>query len=92
MLPKLFGIDFKCNIQASVDVVVVFLLSGLYNLVNTRYIRMHDQIVIAYCGLRGAVCFCLVHMIDGQTVGPRELFNTTVIIVILWTVFVQVLI
>lgn len=47
-----------------------------------------DQFIIAYGGLRGAICFSLVFLIDDFP--KKRLFITTTIVVILFTVFVQV--
>uniref|UniRef100_A0A3Q3M3H8 Sodium/hydrogen exchanger n=1 Tax=Mastacembelus armatus TaxID=205130 RepID=A0A3Q3M3H8_9TELE len=46
-----------------------------------------DQFIIAYCGLRGAICFPLVFLIDDFP--KKRLFITTTIVVILFTVFAQ---
>lgn len=47
-----------------------------------------DQFIITYGGLRGAICFSLVFLIDDFP--KKRLFITTTIVVILFTVFVQV--
>ena len=47
-----------------------------------------DQFIIAYGGMRGAICFSLVFLIDDFP--KKRLFITTTIVVILFTVFVQV--
>ena len=44
---------------------------------------------MAYGGLRGAVSFSLVEMLDADQIRPRQMFVTTTLIVILFTVFVQ---
>ncbi|KAA8588522.1 hypothetical protein FQN60_009867, partial [Etheostoma spectabile] len=49
--------------------------------------RATDQFIIAYGGLRGAICFSLVFLIDDFP--KKRLFITTTIVVILFTVFVQ---
>jgi NhaP-type Na+/H+ or K+/H+ antiporter len=45
---------------------------------------------MAYGGLRGAVSFSLVEMLKADDIKPRQMFVTTTLIVILFTVFVQV--
>lgn len=45
---------------------------------------------MAYGGLRGAIAFSMVQMLDGDTVGPRSMFVTTTLVVIIFTVFIQV--
>ena len=45
---------------------------------------------MAYGGLRGAVAFSLVEMLQADTIKPRQIFVTTTLIIILFTVFIQV--
>jgi NhaP-type Na+/H+ or K+/H+ antiporter len=49
-----------------------------------------DQIVLSYCGIRGAVCFCLAQLADPAQVPPRQLFLTTLLALILFSTFIQV--
>ncbi|CAB3382637.1 Hypothetical predicted protein [Cloeon dipterum] len=69
--------------------VGVFLLTALNNLMSVRQIEMQEQFIMAYGGLRGAVGFSLVVMLDGSLVPPRQLFITATLVVILFTVFIQ---
>ncbi|KAF4519398.1 hypothetical protein B566_EDAN008706, partial [Ephemera danica] len=64
----------------------VLVLSGLYNALGGRRIRMRDQVVIAYCGLRGAVCFALASMLVDFPM--KDIFVSITIVLILWTIFV----
>jgi len=57
-----------------------------------RRISFFEKFIMAYGGLRGAVCFSLSHMLQSKVVKPRELFLTTTLAVIIFTVFLQVLI
>jgi NhaP-type Na+/H+ or K+/H+ antiporter len=68
----------------------VFVLTALNNLFSVRQIGMQEQFIMAYGGLRGAVGFSLVVMLDGALVAPRQLFITATLVVILFTVFIQV--
>ena len=45
---------------------------------------------MAYGGLRGAVGFSLVEMINKETVPPKEMFVTTMLATVVFTVFFQV--
>ena len=45
---------------------------------------------MAYGGLRGAIAFSMVEMLDAKKVGPRAMFVTTTLTVIIFTVFIQV--
>jgi hypothetical protein len=46
---------------------------------------------MAYGGLRGAVGFSLVEMINMQVVPPKQMFVTTMLATVVFTVFFQVL-
>ncbi|XP_060639304.2 sodium/hydrogen exchanger 3 isoform X2 [Anolis sagrei] len=48
-----------------------------------------DQVVMSYGGLRGAVAFALVVLLDGHKVKDRNLFVSTTIIVVFFTVIIQ---
>lgn len=47
-------------------------------------------LIQAYGGLRGAVAFSLVAMLNRDTLSHQGMFETTTLVVILFTVFVQV--
>lgn len=62
-------------------------------MVNSRRVRrisFFEKFIMAYGGLRGAVCFSLSHMLRSNIVRPRELFLTTTLAVVIFTVFLQV--
>ncbi|XP_019901296.1 sodium/hydrogen exchanger 2 isoform X3 [Esox lucius] len=65
----------------------VILLTAVVNKVRRNVVTFRDQFIIAYGGLRGAICFSLVFLIDDFP--KKRLFITTTIVVILFTVFVQ---
>lgn len=44
---------------------------------------------MAYGGLRGAVAFALILIINRQIIHAREMFVTTIIAVVYFTVFLQ---
>ncbi|KAI5611977.1 sodium/hydrogen exchanger 1 [Silurus asotus] len=48
-----------------------------------------DQFIIAYGGLRGAIAFSLVYLLNEELFPMRNMFVTAVITVIFFTVFVQ---
>lgn len=59
-----------------------------------NHFRLHkldrvDKFVISYSGLRGSVAFALVILIDPLKVEKQNMFLTTTICVIFFTVFVQ---
>ncbi|XP_030621468.1 sodium/hydrogen exchanger 2-like [Chanos chanos] len=65
----------------------VLLLTAVVNKVRRNIVTFRDQFIIAYGGLRGAICFSLAYLIDDFP--KKRLFITTTIVVILFTVFVQ---
>ncbi|KAM9765557.1 LOW QUALITY PROTEIN: sodium/hydrogen exchanger 5 [Menidia menidia] len=48
-----------------------------------------DQVVMSYGGLRGAVAFALVVLLDGQQVRAKDYFVATTIVVVFFTVMFQ---
>ncbi|XP_046542878.1 sodium/hydrogen exchanger 1-like [Haliotis rubra] len=73
---------------------ITFVLSFLINKLDndrTRRISYDEQFMIAYGGLRGAVCFSLVALLDEKALPPgmKDMFETATLVVIFFTVFVQ---
>lgn len=50
-----------------------------------------DQVVMSYGGLRGAVAYALVVLLDKEKVDEKDLFVSTTIIVVFFTVIFQVI-
>lgn len=67
----------------------VILLSALANRFRLHKLSRVDQFVMSYGGLRGAVAFALVLLIDENLVPQKNMFVTTTIAVIYFTVFLQ---
>lgn len=67
----------------------VLILCGIANQYRLHKLGAVDQFVMMYGGLRGAVAFALVLLIDPHVVPHAHMFVTTTIAVIYWTVFVQ---
>ena len=60
----------------------------------TNRFRLHrvnhvEQFIMAYGGLRGAVAFALILIINREVIYQREMFVTTIIAVVYFTVFLQ---
>ncbi|KAM8716662.1 hypothetical protein ACLKA7_003525 [Drosophila subpalustris] len=70
-------------------VIGVILLSALANRFRLHKLSRVDQFVMSYGGLRGAVAFALVLLVDEKVVKHKNMFVTTTIAVIYFTVFVQ---
>ncbi|KAK8751685.1 hypothetical protein OTU49_009773, partial [Cherax quadricarinatus] len=68
--------------------IVVFVLTGIMNNYRVKKIGKEEQFITAYGGLRGAVAFSLVNMLD-KKLKPRKIFVTTTLVVILATIFLQ---
>ncbi|XP_065215185.1 sodium/hydrogen exchanger 3 isoform X2 [Planococcus citri] len=69
--------------------VGVMLLSAILNHFRLYKLNTVDKFVMAYGGLRGAVAFALALLINPHHVKQREMFITTTIAVIYFTVFIQ---
>ena len=89
-------INPKLNILISLCLICRSLLKGVYvltwivNRKRVRRINVQEQFITAYGGLRGAVGFSLVEMIDSSIVPPKQMFVTTTLAVVMFTVFFQV--
>ncbi|KAH8403349.1 hypothetical protein KR222_011099 [Zaprionus bogoriensis] len=70
-------------------VIGVILLSALANRFRLHKLSRVDQFVMSYGGLRGAVAFALVLLVDERVVKHKNMFVTTTIAVIYFTVFLQ---
>ncbi|MCP9265085.1 Sodium/hydrogen exchanger [Dirofilaria immitis] len=66
-----------------------YFLTCLANRGRHQKINLVDQFIMAYGGLRGAICYGLVMTLDKDAVLAKEMFASTTIIVILTTVFLQ---
>jgi len=71
--------------------VTIFTLSAVVNLMrkNIHPIGWNEQFIMAYGGLRGAVGFSLVNMVNSQAVPAARMFLTTTLAVVMFTVFAQ---
>lgn len=71
-------------------VLGVIVLTALANQFRLHKLNSVEKFVMSYGGLRGAVAFALVLLIDAQHVPLQPMFVTTTIAVIYFTVFFQV--
>jgi NhaP-type Na+/H+ or K+/H+ antiporter len=60
------------------------------NRLRVKKINIQEQFIMAYGGLRGAIAFSMVETLNADIVEPRSVFVTTTLIVIIFTVFIQV--
>ncbi|XP_070491911.1 sodium/hydrogen exchanger 3 isoform X2 [Chironomus tepperi] len=70
-------------------VIGVIVLVAIANRFRIHKLSKVDQFVMSYGGLRGAIAFALVLLIDPKHVPLAPLFVTTTICVIYFTVFLQ---
>lgn len=70
-------------------VLGVLILTALANNYRLHKLSTVDQFVMMYGGLRGAVAFALVLLIDKKQIPHADMFITTTIAMVYWTVFVQ---
>jgi sodium/hydrogen exchanger-like protein 3 len=68
----------------------VILLTAIANRFRLHKLNKVEKFVMSYGGLRGAVAFALVLLIDKHHVKLQPMFVTTTIAVIYFTVFFQV--
>ncbi|XP_018053409.1 PREDICTED: sodium/hydrogen exchanger 3 isoform X1 [Atta colombica] len=75
-----------CSIYRAMGVIV---LTALANQFRLHKLDKVEKFVMSYGGLRGAVAFALVLLIDPRHVPLQPMFVTTTIAVIYFTVFIQ---
>ena len=68
----------------------MILLTGVANRFRLQQLNKVEKFVMSYGGLRGAVAFALVLLIDKDHVKLQPMFVSTTIAVIYFTVFFQV--
>ncbi|XP_033760896.1 sodium/hydrogen exchanger 1-like [Pecten maximus] len=71
---------------------VTFLASSLINRFDNyrvRKIRYDEMFIVSYGGIRGAVCFSLVALLDIKDFPMKDVFITSTLFVVFFTVFIQ---
>ncbi|XP_067425937.1 sodium/hydrogen exchanger 3 isoform X2 [Emydura macquarii macquarii] len=74
------------SVYRVIGVVIQTWILNHYRMVQLEII---DQVVMSYGGLRGAVAFALVALLDEKKVKEKNLFVSTTIIVVFFTVIFQ---
>ncbi|XP_078543805.1 sodium/hydrogen exchanger 3 isoform X2 [Lissotriton helveticus] len=74
------------SVYRTIGVVIQTWILNRYRVVRLEII---DQVVMSYGGLRGAVAFALVALLDISKVKEKNLFVSTTIIVVFFTVIFQ---
>ncbi|XP_023946417.2 sodium/hydrogen exchanger 3 isoform X4 [Bicyclus anynana] len=70
-------------------IIGVYIFSAVANKFRLHKLNTVEKFVMSYGGLRGAVAFALVLLIDPEVVHLQPMFVTTTIAVIYFTVFIQ---
>ncbi|KAL4712040.1 hypothetical protein ACJJTC_003707 [Scirpophaga incertulas] len=70
-------------------IIGVYIFSTVANKFRLHKLNRVEKFVMSYGGLRGAVAFALVLLIDPEVVKLQPMFVTTTIAVIYFTVFIQ---
>uniref|UniRef100_A0A4W3K9C5 Sodium/hydrogen exchanger n=1 Tax=Callorhinchus milii TaxID=7868 RepID=A0A4W3K9C5_CALMI len=70
-------------------VIGVIIQTWILNHFRVVQLEIIDQVVMSYGGLRGAVAFALVVLLDQSKIKERRLFVSTTIIVVYFTVIFQ---
>ncbi|XP_045450869.1 sodium/hydrogen exchanger 3 [Melitaea cinxia] len=70
-------------------IIGVYIFSAFANKFRLHKLNTVEKFVMSYGGLRGAVAFALVLLIDPEVVKLQPMFVTTTIAVIYFTVFIQ---
>ncbi|XP_075978812.1 na[+]/H[+] hydrogen exchanger 2 isoform X4 [Anticarsia gemmatalis] len=70
-------------------IIGVYIFSTIANKFRLHKLNRVEKFVMSYGGLRGAVAFALVLLIDPEVVELQPMFVTTTIAVIYFTVFIQ---
>lgn len=89
---RIIGKLFKSgNFKKILTILIsgVIILTAIANRFRIHKLSNVDQFVMSYGGLRGAVAFALVLLIDPKHVPLQPMFVTTTIAVIYFTVFLQ---
>ena len=69
--------------------VGVYILTYFTNRFRMKRINLQEQFIMAYGGLRGGVGFSLVKMIQREVIPVANMFVTTVLMVVMSTVWIQ---
>lgn len=68
----------------------VFILTWILNKFRLVPLEVIDQVIMSYGGLRGAVAYGLATMLDDKKIKEKNLMVCTTLIVVYFTVILQV--
>lgn len=87
MYISLLSLCFDVHIFFSLGVIWQCFLANRYRLIR---INSKEKFIMAYGGIRGAIAFSLVALLCENLVEAKSIFFTTTIVVVMFTMFVQV--
>lgn len=67
----------------------VIVITAVLNRFRLHRMNKVEQFIMSYGGLRGAVAFALVLVINEEVIPTRKMMVTTIIAVVYFTVFLQ---
>ena len=65
-------------------------MTAIANYFRLRKISRNEKLIMSYGGLRGAIAFALVLLVDPHHIPHKKLFVTSTLAVLYFTVFFQV--
>ncbi|KAJ3436495.1 sodium/hydrogen exchanger [Anaeramoeba flamelloides] len=68
--------------------VIIFILTFFANRSRITKVKLKEQLILSYSGLRGAIAFALAFSLP-DSIKSKNCFISTTIIVVLFTVFIQ---
>ena len=90
VLAGIEGLHLPPTAECMLHPTGVILQTWILNRYRMVQLEIIDQVVMSYGGLRGAVAYALVVLLDENKVKEKNLFVSTTIIVIFFTVIFQV--
>lgn len=79
----------SCTVYRFIGVYIFGVITNTRRLVE---LKISDMLIMSYGGLRGAMAFALALILDENKIPRKKEFVTATIVVVYFTVFVQVLI
>ena len=84
-----YGLDIGYYYQYMIFLCQKQTVDKKHFVVRMKKVNLQEQFIMAYGGLRGGVGFSLVRMVDSEVVPTANMFVTTLLMVVLATVWIQ---
>jgi sodium/hydrogen exchanger 5 len=89
LISRFIGSPFSTLVLYIYCLIGIYMLTYVCNKYRMERIGLLDQFIMAYGGLRGAICYGLVMTLDKNSVPAKDMFVSTTVVVICFTVFIQ---